>query len=247
MKTLIITMGLLLTGVLTFGQDIIYLKNGENIDAKVVSVQSRTIQYKLHQHLEGPEYEVRKNKVFMIIYEDGRKEMITSSKAASFNPNPNAISLNYGELGWLRLGLSYERQFGDGYMGIKIPVSISFDQNYGYYGNSIRYQSGVDFNYYPLGQRRVSYFTGIGARAGVMESNYYYYYDSYYPYEPLMYQEDILFVAGFVNNGVNWRITDNFSIGGMFGLGVRFSDQPAYFRISPEVAGIGELNATLMF
>ena len=61
--------------------DIIMLKNGQEIKAKVVEITLTEIKYKLFEHLDGPTRTAAKNDVFVIIYENGTREVISPSTA----------------------------------------------------------------------------------------------------------------------------------------------------------------------
>ncbi|MBL7816058.1 MAG: hypothetical protein JNL70_13660 [Saprospiraceae bacterium] len=58
-----------------FSQDIIMLKNGEEVKSKVTEVNSSEVKYKKHSNLEGPTYSANKSDIFMIKYENGEKEV----------------------------------------------------------------------------------------------------------------------------------------------------------------------------
>ncbi|MBW8050799.1 MAG: hypothetical protein FVQ77_10785 [Cytophagales bacterium] len=59
-------------------QDVILLKDGSEIKSKVIEITEDVIKYKKFEHLDGPLISVSKNKVFMITYENGTKEVISS-------------------------------------------------------------------------------------------------------------------------------------------------------------------------
>lgn len=58
-----------------FSQDIIFLQNGEGIQAKVTEVLENKIKYKRYTALDGPTYYLDKAKIFMIKYENGEKDV----------------------------------------------------------------------------------------------------------------------------------------------------------------------------
>jgi len=160
----------------------------------------------------------------------------------SYEPKKNVISFNYGDLAPGRVSLSYERLIKDGKMGIKVPVSASIEQ----YPSGPRYYGGLGLNYYPLGQRKLTYHTGITAHMGVFNQNYYetYYsgnpYDYYY-YE--IYRKDLVYGGAYITNGLVWNIIENFSISGQFGLGVIDLEGNQW----PRRHATAELNASIRF
>jgi hypothetical protein len=56
-------------------QDVIILKNGDEIEAKVTEILEETIKYKKASNLTGPTYTLAISKIFMIRYELGDKDV----------------------------------------------------------------------------------------------------------------------------------------------------------------------------
>ncbi|MCT4583277.1 MAG: hypothetical protein N4A35_17865 [Flavobacteriales bacterium] len=240
MKLYIVIAGALISGTL-MSQDVINLKNKTSIKAKVLNVGVKTISYKKYDNLEGPSYEVRNREVTNILYENGSQEVI-KTVAQDYNESKNVISFNYGDLTVSRVGISYERLFVKSKLGIKIPISAAFVNNY--YSNNAKMQTGLDVNYYPLGQKTVSFYTGLSTRIGKINQNYYY-YNYYEPhYSSYYYPAESNFISAYVNNGLVVHFNDHFSISGQVGVGLRNIYQN-YQSTTPHVNG--ELNASFRF
>jgi hypothetical protein len=62
----------------TSAQDIITLKNGDEIKSKVMEISSSEIKYKRFDNLGGPTVVIEKEKVFAITYENGTREVINA-------------------------------------------------------------------------------------------------------------------------------------------------------------------------
>jgi len=62
-------------------QDIIFLRNGDEIKAKVLEVSSDIVKYKKTENINGPTYSTLKSEIFMIKYENGTKEMFEMEKS----------------------------------------------------------------------------------------------------------------------------------------------------------------------
>jgi hypothetical protein len=75
----------------TYAQDIIFLKTGEEIKAKVKEVKPLEISYLKFDNLEGPAYSILKSSILMIKYENGQKDIFSEDKPAS---NENFIETN---------------------------------------------------------------------------------------------------------------------------------------------------------
>ena len=57
-------------------QDVIMLRTGEEVKAKVLEITPNEIKYKRFDNLEGPTITIEKSSVFMITYENGTKEVM---------------------------------------------------------------------------------------------------------------------------------------------------------------------------
>ncbi len=82
---------LLITATLS-AQDIITLKNGEEIKAKVTAVNPNDIQYRKFNDADGPLYTKYKSEVFMIKYANGSKDVFSATNAG--NSNNSSIDPN---------------------------------------------------------------------------------------------------------------------------------------------------------
>jgi len=69
-------------------QDFIIKKNGDEIKAKVLEVNSTEVKFKNMNNPDGPLYSVAKSEIFMIKYENGMKEIISSADQSAPVPAP---------------------------------------------------------------------------------------------------------------------------------------------------------------
>jgi hypothetical protein len=83
MKKLSILFLLMTWAFTVHAQDVITLKNGNEIKAKVTEISSSEIKYKRFDNLEGPTVVVPKSDVFAINYENGTREVINAISSAS--------------------------------------------------------------------------------------------------------------------------------------------------------------------
>jgi hypothetical protein len=91
----------ILSSINLFAQDIIILKNGDEIKAKVTEIGVREIKYKKTDNLSGPDFLILKSEVFMITFENGTKEIFkedAKSKNVSqkANPGKGSFRILYG-------------------------------------------------------------------------------------------------------------------------------------------------------
>ena len=64
-----------------YAQDVITLKSGEEIKAKVTEISASEIKYKRFDNLNGPVIVIPKSSVFAINYENGTREVINTIKS----------------------------------------------------------------------------------------------------------------------------------------------------------------------
>jgi hypothetical protein len=88
MKTLIITLIIGCFASLSYAQDVLIRRNGDEIATKVLEITLSEIKYKRFDNLEGPTFSILKADVFMIKYENGTKETFTQvSRPATAQPS----------------------------------------------------------------------------------------------------------------------------------------------------------------
>jgi len=243
MKPLFFISAFLLTSIYN-AQDKLALKSGEEIDSKIILITKSKITYVKYANEAGPQYEIDKKTVKSIKYENGDVDNFETSNSLPFEVKKNIISFNYGDFIANRFSFSYERLLSKGKVGLKIPMGVTY-QNPNYYNNDrMLYYSGLDINFYPLGQKRLTYSVGFGSRVGVVNSYYYpYYYEPYYIdyYYPTTRKR---LAAGFyMNNGLTLHLVENMSISGMVGLGLKDIEGHQW----AEFNAIGELNVSIRF
>ena len=66
-------------------QDVIIKKNGEELKTKVVEVSSDEIKYRMWDYLDGPIYKISTSEIFMVKYQNGKKDVITSDVKSQKN------------------------------------------------------------------------------------------------------------------------------------------------------------------
>lgn len=66
-------------------QDIITLRTGDEVQAKITEVGVTEIKYKKWENLDGPLYALRKTEVFMIKYQNGTKDVFPITNANGQN------------------------------------------------------------------------------------------------------------------------------------------------------------------
>lgn len=79
MKKLLLLLTLSAITIISFSQDNIVLKNGDEINAKISEVGESNIKYRKFNNQDGPIYTKSKDEIFYIKYSNGEKEMYTNN------------------------------------------------------------------------------------------------------------------------------------------------------------------------
>ena len=83
--------GLIFSAIPTFlfCQDVMVLKNADEIKSKVIELTDLTIKYKKWENVNGPTYNISKSEVLFIRYENGTKEVISTIPKP---PEPDVVA-----------------------------------------------------------------------------------------------------------------------------------------------------------
>jgi len=90
----------LTSSVTIFAQDIIILKNGDDIQAIVQEVETNEVKYKRFDNPNGTNYVLKKSDIFMIRYENGRKDVFAGSALPAEKQQQTADMSTQSELSY---------------------------------------------------------------------------------------------------------------------------------------------------
>ena len=167
-KFLIFTVVFLLVGIcFVSAQDLIILKDGSIIEAKVVEISPTEIRYKRFDHLDGPTIVMATDKILSVRYEDGRVETVNAaplaneavgantdrrsvqdgnSESSAMNPNETTFALAAAPTGFFLFGPSITAEFTKG--KLNTIIDLHFPTIWllatGYFGFDI----GLGLNYF---------------------------------------------------------------------------------------------------
>jgi hypothetical protein len=203
----------LLCGSKVFSQDIIFFKDGSKDTVVVEEVTDIIVSYKKYSRPEGPVYKILKTEVILIEYSNGTILTIEEPKKTTPKPmrdvpvdwSPNIITANIFGAFIGNAHLAYERLNYEGNFGIRFNIIATLlpkltDVSMGL--------AGFDFNFYPAGQKRISYFLGPAFRLG------------YINYLENNRDETTKFGALLFNNGLAFNPSRHFYFGLQLGTGL---------------------------
>lgn len=78
-------------------QDVITLKSGDEIQAKVTEVGQTEVKYKRFDNPDGPTYTVNKSDIFMVKYQNGQKDVFKDEQPAQTVQNDSKNEKDDGE------------------------------------------------------------------------------------------------------------------------------------------------------
>lgn len=73
-----------LGGGILNAQDIITLKNGEDLKTRILEVLDGEIKYKRFDNLDGPVFTIRKSEILMITYQNGTRDVMSSVSSDNY-------------------------------------------------------------------------------------------------------------------------------------------------------------------
>lgn len=88
-KVLILVTSILIVSAAK-AQDLIVMKNAEEVLAKVTVITTDSVSYKKWSNLEGPSYTISKSNIFYIKYQNGEKDVFQEEKTANTTKSLNA-------------------------------------------------------------------------------------------------------------------------------------------------------------
>lgn len=123
----LIALALLLTATITYAQDNIILRNGEELPAKVLEVNQTDLKYRKSTNLDGPVYSAPLRDVLMIKYANGTKDSFGTGRslllAKLAAPEASATDAPMTSLEKLRYHRSLFNRYYTGDNGQRIGMS----------------------------------------------------------------------------------------------------------------------------
>ena len=224
MKNSILFCTLLLSFSL-FSQDVIFLEDRSEINSVVKEINEETIKYKAYDFQDGPLRSISTSKVFMIIYENGKREKFNvdyiSSEQSQTNPENNETD---------SIKMSRKLKNNKNYGAIGLGLGASYGGTVGVKG---QYAFGDKFKFGPHAGLGFLSSTGLTFSAGVSFYLNNFYLDLIYgpvafdDYDVLGNRYDEVYYGPSTIIGYDWYFSNHFGLN--FGLGASYWDGDGYY------------------
>jgi len=141
-----------------FAQDMITLKNGKDIESKILEVNVTDIKYKKQDNLEGPTHTILKSEVLMIRYANGTKDIMGEVKEKpeesyakiDENPEENKTTFSPQYKNEISLSIGFSAPIGNyaSNTGATAGGAGAGANLYLYYGLRLHKNIGLAFKWY---------------------------------------------------------------------------------------------------
>ncbi len=203
-------------------QDIIYLKDGNKIEATNITIMVDVTKYSVFGSDDEKITVISNDEISFITYENGELRFFERESRAMqrYNYKKNLLNYHLFDLIVNNFKISYERIVSKGKLGIQIPFAVGYGSDLsGFDDVHNDFYTGLSLNFYPTGQGKWRYFMGPGIQVGT--GSYDDWYNSYYDYVKVE-----TFVLRFlVNNGVMFSPIPELSLSAVGSIGIRYIDK----------------------
>ena len=239
MKLILILLLIGLSSNFVSAQDIILKLNGDEIKSKVIEISSETIKYKEFYFPEGPTMVIKTTEVFMIKYENGRKDLINEANNSVAIPRQkipmeavkkrDPYDGNYFMLGigtgpsYGGVGIRSQFRFG-GTTGFGIHAGIGTSPGAGPWEETAPFGGGDPESIHASAGIKFFPYKGIyiNTQFGLFGKNYYYdYYYDYYGNGEFVGTEYVIYGPSLLT-GVDMEWGDKIGFGFNAAIGVSF-------------------------
>lgn len=144
-------------------QDLIIKSDKSEIKSKVMEITETSIKYKKWENIEGPIYNISKNDVFMIVYANGKRDVIKQPDKQTTKQNQqNLNSPNTGLATTIRQNNNSAKSIDTTidyknikvkykptrlYTGLQSPFSLGIDQEFRVVKNIVNLGFGYQYNF----------------------------------------------------------------------------------------------------
>lgn len=198
-------------------QDIIIKKNNDEIKSKIIEITDENIKYKEFDFQDGPTRNIKVSEVFMILYENGKREKFTAlENQASNKIAPNVVVSNETvpvenpkqkstkkkrKESYFALGAGWGNSFGGTGLKLQFVINgkIGLHAGGGYFNDEILYSGGIQYYFWDY-----MYFDAQYGAFGTHETWEFSNYGSDY--------ESVLLIGPSLLFGYDWYFSKHFGL-----------------------------------
>ena len=209
----------------SFGQDIIVRQNGNEIKSKVLEISTETIKYKEFDFQDGPTRNIKITEVFMIIYENGKRETFSTIETSNSGIVKNSENNLNKKGNYFSIAPGYGNSYGG--LGLRFQyvtpgnVRVGFHGGAGYFpsmGGWFLYSGGVQIYFWDY-----MYVDAQFGAFGAYEDSYYGSYYTYHDYDSGRLWGPSLLI------GYDWFVTDHFGFNFASGVSLELGRYEDFF------------------
>ncbi|XVJ65050.1 MAG: hypothetical protein HEQ40_02315 [Lacibacter sp.] len=128
MKQLFVFIVMLLSASFLYAQDIITLRTGETINAKVSEVGINEVRYLKSSNINGPVYVAAKADISQIVYENGNKDVFNATAQ-----QPTTVIVQQPQTVYAEQPVRRRSFWNNGWLYPVVSTHIDFGHHGGYY------------------------------------------------------------------------------------------------------------------
>ncbi len=228
MTKLLVFVAIVFYSVTLSAQDTLYKTDGSRQLVTIIEITQSQVRYKPYSNPDSPPFAILGKYITQIVNADGQittfegsrsvadsVRILNSVQLVKAGAGRNIISLNVTDVLIGMISANYEHILPSGKLGLKIPLSVGFNTiagnryDYSYYKYSPRTTiigSGIDLDFYPGGQRQVSYFVGPSLQLRLFNADY-----TYYDPVSFVYSSQGIPLSVYIETENGWQFVDYFN------------------------------------
>lgn len=208
--------------------------NDNKVSVNIQEITSKDVIYKLSGKTDLPLFHYPRKNLKSIIFKDGSEinanfNTIDPYQKIEIPKDKHIAYFTVSKIFQNHIGFAYEYIFKDNFMGIRVPLSVSFKDPYKFkpqgafiYESDLNriFTSGIDFNFYPVRLGKFKYTFGMGFQYAEYIYKKYKSFNYYYPWNDNNFTlEKGQHFSFVVNNGIITQVTKHLLINGSIGVG----------------------------
>lgn len=231
MKKFTLLVAMIATALAVKAQDLIVMRNADEIQAKVLEISPKSVTYKRWINLDGPTYTISKSEVFYIKYQNGEKDIMSEMTAAPAPPTASSASAAHvvpkrssASAAPVTVAPAKPKKNAKPNISVRFSAYAMLGAEFGKYSINNIFPAGPTLDV-SVGAKISEYFY-IGIETGFrsMICTYYHHHDEQTVSELFAYVPIGVNMKGYFTKGKKVNPYLNCSLGGFIGVGGMLAD-----------------------